>query len=168
VFVGGVLSTLSAWVIGFLSLWLGLEPGRKRELPLGLFLCYTENMRKSIKVTPKKKRGRPATGRDPHVTSRMPAALIADVEAWATANDTSRSDAFRRLVELGLTVKSPARPASKPGRVSRAAELAANAIDKIADPAAPPEERAQRQRWLTKGPEEFREVRVDRPKAKAK
>ena len=40
------------------------------------------------------------------------------------------------------------------------------AIEKIIDPSAPPEERAQRQRRLTKGPEEFREVRVDRPKAK--
>jgi hypothetical protein len=39
-------------------------------------------------------------------------------------------------------------------------------MDKIGDPAAHPEERAQRQRHLTKGPEEFREVRVDRPKAK--
>ena len=38
VFVGGVLSTLSAWVIGFGSLWLGLEPGRKVTLPLGLLL----------------------------------------------------------------------------------------------------------------------------------
>jgi hypothetical protein len=36
----------------------------------------------------------------------MPSALIAEVEAWAEANDTSRSDAFRRLVELGLKVKS--------------------------------------------------------------
>jgi uncharacterized membrane protein len=42
VFVGGVLSTLSAWVIGGLSLWLGLEPRRKTEaLPLGLLLRYT-------------------------------------------------------------------------------------------------------------------------------
>jgi hypothetical protein len=56
-------------------------------------------------VTPKKKRGRPATGRDPHVTSRMPPTLVADVEAWAAANETSRSDAFRRLVELGLKAK---------------------------------------------------------------
>jgi hypothetical protein len=62
-------------------------------------------MKKSIKVTPKKKRVRPATGRDPHVNSQMPAALIAEVEAWATTNDTSRSDAFRRLVELGLKSK---------------------------------------------------------------
>jgi hypothetical protein len=41
---------------------------------------------------------------------------------------------------------------------------AGKTIDKIADPAAHPEERAERRRRLTKGPEEFREVRVDRPK----
>jgi hypothetical protein len=35
----------------------------------------------------------------------MPPSLIADVEAWAATNDTSRSDAFRRLVELGLKAK---------------------------------------------------------------
>jgi len=35
----------------------------------------------------------------------MPPALIAEVEAWATANDATRSEAIRRLVELGLRVK---------------------------------------------------------------
>jgi len=35
----------------------------------------------------------------------MPSELIAEVEAWAKANDTSRSDAFRRLVERGLKAK---------------------------------------------------------------
>jgi hypothetical protein len=54
----------------------------------------------------------------------------------------------------------------KPGRRLRAQELATKAIDKMIDPSAPPEERAQRQ--LTKGPEEFREVRVDRPKVKGR
>jgi hypothetical protein len=62
-------------------------------------------MKKSIKVAPKKRRGRPATGKDPHVAARMPAELIARIEAWAEANDTSRSDAFRRLVEIGLGAK---------------------------------------------------------------
>jgi hypothetical protein len=62
-------------------------------------------MKKSIKVIPKKRRGRPATGRDPHVTSRMPQPLIDQVEAWASANDATRSEAFRRLVELGLKAK---------------------------------------------------------------
>jgi hypothetical protein len=60
-------------------------------------------MKKSIKVAPKKKRrGRPATGKDPHMAARMPPALIAEIEAWAEANQIGRSEAFRRLVELGL------------------------------------------------------------------
>jgi hypothetical protein len=37
--------------------------------------------------------------------ARMPPPLIQQVEAWAEANQTSRSDAFRRLVELGLKAK---------------------------------------------------------------
>jgi hypothetical protein len=70
--------------------------------------------------------------------------------------------------KLGLKVKTPARPVSKPGRRLRAQELATKAIEKIIDPSAPPEERAQRRRRLTKGPPEFREDRVDLPKAKGK
>jgi len=31
--------------------------------------------------------------------------MIANVEAWAEANETTRSEAIRRLVELGLKVK---------------------------------------------------------------
>jgi hypothetical protein len=62
-------------------------------------------MKKSIKVAHKKGRGRPSTGKDPHMAARMPPELIAEVEAWATANDTTRSAAFRRLVEIGLKAK---------------------------------------------------------------
>jgi hypothetical protein len=90
-----------------------------------------------------------------------------ELEAWATANDISRSDAFRRIVELGLTVKTTAKQPS-PARAARAKELASKAIDKMIDPGAPPEEQAQRRRRLTKGPMEFREARVDQPKAKGK
>jgi hypothetical protein len=35
----------------------------------------------------------------------MPAELIAEVEAWASANDATRSEAIRRLVEIGLKAK---------------------------------------------------------------
>jgi hypothetical protein len=35
----------------------------------------------------------------------MPKALIAEADAWAAANDTVRSEAFRRLVELGLKAR---------------------------------------------------------------
>ena len=55
VFVGGVLCTLSAWVIGLPSLWLGLEPGRKFELPLGLLFWYTKLMNKSTLSRTRKK-----------------------------------------------------------------------------------------------------------------
>jgi hypothetical protein len=93
------------------------------------------------------------------------------LDGWISSQkepDLTRPEAIRRLVELGLKAKAPARPAGKPGRRLRARELATTAIEKIIDPAAPPEERAQRRRRLTKGPMEFREARVDQPKAKGK
>jgi hypothetical protein len=71
-----------------------------------------------------------------------------------------------RLVELGLKALAPTKPIRSTPNKLRAAELAAKAIDGMIDPSAPPEERAQRRRRLTKGPEEFREARVDRPKVK--
>jgi hypothetical protein len=95
---------------------------------------------------------------------------MAGIVAWAARqrDKPPRSEAIRRLVEIGLKVKTPARPVSKPGQRLRAQELATKAIEKIIDPATPPEERTQRRRRLTKGPSEFREERVDLPKAKGK
>jgi len=92
----------------------------------------------------------------------MPSTLMAEVEAWATANDVTRSDAIRRLVELGLTVRI--RPTQV--NATRAKELAANVIDNLGDGAASADDRASRKSRLLKGPEEFREARVDRPKAR--
>jgi hypothetical protein len=127
-------------------------------------------MSKSIRVITKKRRGRPVTtGKGTLVGVRLLDEPLATLDVWIEKQkepDLSRPEAMRRLVELGLTVKAPAKPVSKPARTSRARELAAEAIDKMIDPSAPPEERAQRRHRLTKGPEEFREVRVDRPKAK--
>jgi metal-responsive CopG/Arc/MetJ family transcriptional regulator len=34
--------------------------------------------------------------------ARLPDELVAKIDAWAKANDTSRSEAIRRLVEKGL------------------------------------------------------------------
>jgi hypothetical protein len=59
-------------------------------------------MGRSIKKVPPKRRGRPATGKDPLVSTRMPMALIAEIDAWADGSDVKRSEAIRRLVELGL------------------------------------------------------------------
>ena len=125
-------------------------------------------MKKSISVN-KKSRGRPKKkgGVDPVTAVRLPAKLSDAVDAWASSQDDKpgRSEAIRRLVELGLEVKTPTRYAvSKSARKLRAQELATKAIEKMVDPSAPPEERAERRRRLTKGPTEFREDRVDQPK----
>lgn len=58
------------------------------------------------KVIPKK-RGRPSTGRDPVIPVRIPPALTGAIDAWAakTGDDCTRSEAIRRLVELGLKAK---------------------------------------------------------------
>jgi hypothetical protein len=126
-------------------------------------------MKKAIPAK-QKSVGRPATGVTPMMGFRAEPVLRAAIVRWAEKQPDmpTLSEATRRLVELGLTVKAPARPISKSGRRLRAQELATKAIEKIIDPSAPAEERAQRQRRLTKGPPEFREDRVDLPKAKGK
>lgn len=91
---------------------------------------------------------------------RMPTALLADVDLWATANNVTRSIAIRRLLKLGLTVK----PAQM--NAERAKELAASVIDDLADGAASADDRASRKRRLLKGPEEFRHARIDGQRVK--
>jgi hypothetical protein len=87
---------------------VGLEPGRKLALPLGLLLGYPIFMVKSIKDTPKKRRGRPSTGgRRKGVMVRLKPAQFDELDIWIKkrAPAMSRPEAIRRLVELGLKVK---------------------------------------------------------------
>jgi hypothetical protein len=60
------------------------------------------------KVVPKKRRGRPPTGRDPVSSIRLSPALRSAVETWAKqqTDKPSRSEAIRRLVEFALAAKS--------------------------------------------------------------
>jgi len=150
-------------------------------------------MAKSISASAKRK-GRPVTtGTGTTIGVRMLDAPLAALDSWIDKQkepDLSRPEAIRRLVVLGLTVKAKARstgrrpraalvadlaadtidslPAARPGRRGRAQELARDAIEKMGDPTASPEERDQRRRRLTKGPIEFRAARVDQLKAKRK
>jgi hypothetical protein len=64
-------------------------------------------MAKSNKVIPKKKRGRPATGKDPLTAFRLPPDLTKAIEKWAAEqpDEPNRSEAIRRLVEQGLKAK---------------------------------------------------------------
>jgi hypothetical protein len=67
-------------------------------------------MGKSIAVKHKKKRGRPATGHDPFVGIRLPADLLVQIAKWSEDNEAaSRSEAIRRLVEIGLKAKGKER-----------------------------------------------------------
>jgi hypothetical protein len=63
-------------------------------------------MVKSIKVKPKK-RGRPATGKDPLMGFRASPELRASVVRWAENEPDlpTLSEAIRQLVELGLKAK---------------------------------------------------------------
>ena len=65
-------------------------------------------MGKSVKVIPKK-RGRPATGKDPIVPVRMPPAVTEAIEAWADEHGVSRSEAMRRLLEEALATQPKAK-----------------------------------------------------------
>jgi hypothetical protein len=46
--------------------------------------------------------GRPAIGKDPNYSFRMPAELVVKLDAWAKSHGITRGEAVRRLVEFGL------------------------------------------------------------------
>ena len=94
---------------------------------------------------------------------RLSPELGSAVDKWSDlqADGPSRSEAIRRLVELGLTVKTKSAPSER--QRAALADLASKAIDSLTVGTADSDEKASRKRRLIKGPEEFREVRVDRP-----
>jgi Arc/MetJ-type ribon-helix-helix transcriptional regulator len=113
------------------------------------------------------KPGRPPTGQDPFSAIRLPPKLTAAIDKWAEENGvSSRSEAIRRLLELGLAASQPLRWRNLEA-ASRALELAAQEIDKLIDPSTPDEERKTRKRRLLKGPKEFRDIRGDFSKPKS-
>jgi hypothetical protein len=63
--------------------------------------------RATVLVHPKKKKkiGRPATGRDPAVTVRIPQETLDAVTRWAKQHDYNRSTAIVDLVERGLRTR---------------------------------------------------------------
>lgn len=125
-------------------------------------------MKKSISVN-KKSRGRPKKvgGVDPVTAVRLPPEIGSAVDEWAVSQDDklNRSEAIRRLVEIGLTVKARSKQPSRE-RSGRAHEAAGKQLDRLADQSASAEERANRKSQLLKGPHEFRSVRVDHPRKK--
>jgi hypothetical protein len=97
----------------------------------------------------------PGSGRDAISAVKMSETLTADVDAWAEAHRTVRSDAIRQLIELGL------RAMPSTGRIGCARcdpvqieDLAVKQIGQLLDPSLPIE-RERRIRRLTEGPPEF-------------
>jgi hypothetical protein len=123
-------------------------------------------MGKSIRVNTKR-RGRPVTtGKGTLIGVRFLDDPLSKLDEWIAKQneEMTRPEAIRRLVEIGLTTK-PKQPAADRQK-ARATEMADKVIDRKIDPGAPEGERVQRKRRLLKGPSEFIDARVDRPKAK--
>jgi hypothetical protein len=122
-------------------------------------------MAKSKSRTEKGSRGRPRTNPTSIQLTLLPRQLAA-LDAW-TAKHTpgsTRSEAIRLLLEQSL----PGHPRAHDHRAAhKASELAAKAIDGLADKSRPAADHAQAKRRLIHGPKEFRDVRIDRPKPKA-
>ena len=105
--VSGVVVVLmvSAFAVGLTSLAAVRAGARKlRASPRLAFTLYAI-MSKSISVK-RKKPGRPATGTEPLYGVRISDDLMGRIEKWAAENTASRSEAIRRLVELGLKAKA--------------------------------------------------------------
>jgi hypothetical protein len=94
-------------------------------------------------------------------SDRLASKLTAAIDKWGEANGvTSRSEAIRRLLELGLAASQPLRRRNLEA-ASKALDLAALELDKLIDPSTSDEERKMRKRRLLRGPNEFREMRGD-------
>ena len=109
---------------------------------------------------------------------RLQAGQIKAVDAWAAKQEppVTRPEAIRSMIDAMLQILSKGtgeKPAKKvksrlSGQKLRARDMAGTAIDRMTDTTAHPDDQASRKHRLLKGPEEFRDVRVDRPKSKAK
>jgi hypothetical protein len=92
---------------------------------------------------------------------------LAEVDDWIERQKEpySRPEAIRRLVELGLTVKSLPKQTSR-ARAAKANAMAGKQLDDLVDASASADQQATRKRHLLSGPEEFQRVRIDRPAKK--
>lgn len=87
--------------------------------------------------------------------------LLRAITAWMACQSDRPSlpEAISRLVELGLTSH-----ADPDRQKRRARKMAGDTIDRIDDTTSTMGDRAIRKRDLLDGPEEFDQVRIDRPK----
>ena len=117
-----------------------------------------------LSMTESKKADQAATVDQNAVSAvKLSAGLTADIDAWASVHAINRSEAIRRLIELGLKSEAMAMRVSRRDAVAVEA-LAASLINQFIDPDTPQEERERRIHRLTEGPPEFVDLRIDLPK----
>jgi hypothetical protein len=116
-------------------------------------------MKRQSVITQKKKRGPPATGKGELIGVRIHPGQMGRLDAWIASqkHTPSRPEAIRQLLEWALANSRPVRRRAE--RAAKASEMAGQEIDRLADPSATDEKRQLRKRKLTKGPNEFREMR---------
>ena len=109
----------------------------------------------------------PPTGKGTPIVTRLQPRQLTALDAWIAKQrePVSRPEAIRRLIEAGLRAK-PTLPLYTKKHAAKAAKIAERHIDPLINQSATSEERHSRKRRLLKGPEEFREMRSDIPKAK--
>ena len=100
----GVLCTLLALAMHFSPFVAGVRAGAEGDSSLRLAFTLYAIMAQSISVK-RKKAGRPATGTEPLYGVRIADALMKQIMDWAKSQGATRSEAIRRLVELGLKAK---------------------------------------------------------------
>src|SRR3954466_15966795 len=85
-------------------------------------------MKSSRKHVARKQRGRPATGQDPVTAIRLSSEMRENVDAWSArqSDEPGRSEAIRRLVELGLA--SAQRTGARTNKAAKASELQARKL----------------------------------------
>lgn len=85
---------------------VSVRAGGELALPIGLYFVYYLFMASSISDIPKK-RGRPATGKDPMLTFRAPPQVSAALDAASAemGGSASRSELIRRIVVEWLSAK---------------------------------------------------------------
>jgi hypothetical protein len=121
---------------------------------------------KRSKAKQSKKAARRLTGRAQVTAVRTSPQLRATIDGWASRQPDKppRSEAIRRLVELGLGSQLKESRGTK--GAAKASDMAGQQIDRLIDPSASDAERQQRKRRLLRGPKEFRDLRDNKPRQK--
>ena len=129
----------------------------------------------AVKNIVKRKRGRPSLGKGEatFIGVKLAEETVKSVDRWSKQNGVKRSEAIRRLIEIGLaggsrsipliTATGDAAAAAGHAMSSTASEMAGHQLDELGDASATAEERKTRKQRLLKGPTEFRDIRIDHP-----